>query len=99
MFQVTHAAAGQLVEARRQRGLPDNAGIRLSGDPRPDGLALGLAFAELPAEDDQVMEQDGLKVFVGAELAEPLSSMALDLEDTPDGPRLALIESEDGEPS
>ncbi|HEX5267526.1 MAG TPA: hypothetical protein VFW24_12200 [Acidimicrobiales bacterium] len=99
MFQVTHAAATQLMEVRRERSLPESAGLRVFGEPRPGGeVALGLTFTEVPAEDDQITEADGLPVFVGTEVAEVLASVALDVESTSEGPRLTLTEIDSGEP-
>ena len=99
MFQVSTAAATQLLEARRERSLPETAGLRVFGEPREGGaVALGLAFTELPAEDDQVTDADGLPVFVGPEVAEVLSSVTLDVETTPEGPRLTLTDNDGGGP-
>jgi Fe-S cluster assembly iron-binding protein IscA len=53
-------------------------------------MAVGLAFAAVPAEDDEVTEQEGTRMFVAPEVVEPLSSAALDVEETPDGPQLVL---------
>lgn len=97
MFQVSHAAATQLLEARRERSLPESTGLRVFGEPQAGGaVALGLIFTELPAEDDQVTRAEGLPVFVGSEVAELLSAVTLDVEATPQGPRLTLTDSDGG---
>ena len=99
MFQVTQAAAEQLARTRQSRGLPETTGVRLYGEPRGAGeVALGLAFTELPAEDDLVSEQQGTIVFIAPEVAEPLSSVALDVQETPEGPRLVLTPAAPDEP-
>ena len=52
MLQLTHDAATELAEARRAQGLPDTCGIRVFGEPQAgDELAIGLTFAEVPAEE------------------------------------------------
>ena len=53
-------------------------------------VAIGLAFTELPAEDDTVTGQGSTKMFVAAEVAEELSGLALDVEQSPEGPKLVL---------
>ena len=73
MLQLTHAAASQLAEARDARGLPETAGIRVFAEPQAEGeLAVALTFAAVPAEDDQVTERDGTRVFIAPEVAGPL---------------------------
>src|SRR5437660_11430042 len=96
MLQLTHAAAVEVAEARQAQGVPDTFGLRVYGEQRPGGLALGLTFVEVPAEDDQVTEQEGTKVFLAAEVAGPLSSAALDVEQTPEGAKLVLTEQDRG---
>ena len=98
MLKVTQAAAVQLAEVREAQGLPDTVGIRLFGESRPAGeVAVGLAFAEVPAGDDQVTETDGTRVFVAPEVADTLSSSTLDVQETPEGARLVLTPQADVE--
>jgi Fe-S cluster assembly iron-binding protein IscA len=93
MLQLTSAAATQLAHARESQGLPDSFGLRVFGEPQPGGgVSLGLAFAEVPAEDDQVSEQEGTRLFVAPEVVEPLATAALDVEATPEGVKLILTE-------
>jgi Fe-S cluster assembly iron-binding protein IscA len=93
MLQLTSAAATQLAQARESQGLPDSFGLRVFGEPQPGGgVSLGLAFAEVPAEDDQVSEQEGTRLFVAPEVVEPLATAALDVEETPEGVKLILTE-------
>jgi Fe-S cluster assembly iron-binding protein IscA len=91
MLQLTQAAAVELAGSRRAQGLPDTAGIRVYGQPTPEGeLALGVTFAEVPAEDDQVTERDGMRLFVAPEVAEPLAAASLDVTETPEGTKLVI---------
>ncbi|MGH9264863.1 MAG: hypothetical protein ACRD1D_09235 [Acidimicrobiales bacterium] len=97
MLQLTHAAATQVAQARQSQGLPETFGLRIYGEQQAGGgLTLGLAFAELPSEDDQITEQQGTKLFIASEVVEPLSSAALDVQDTPDGATLVLTEQQPG---
>jgi Fe-S cluster assembly iron-binding protein IscA len=61
-------------------------------------MVLGLTFAEAPAEDDEVTEQEGtlIFIFIAPEVVEPLASAALDVQDTPDGAQLVLTTAEPG---
>ena len=98
MLQVTHAAATQVAAARQAQGLPETAGLRVFGEPQPGGgMALGLTFAAVPAEDDEVTEQEGTQIFLAPEVVGPLSSAALDVEETPDGAKLVLTEQDPGQ--
>lgn len=91
MLQVTPAAAAQVSALRRERGLPDAAGLRVFEQAKSDGeTGYGVAFAQAPARGDEVSELDGARVFVAAEVVAPLAGAALDAEQTADGPRLVL---------
>src|SRR5438552_15343756 len=98
MFQLTHAAATQLAEARNAQGYPETFGLRVYGEPRSGGgMAVGITFAELPAAGDEVTEQEGTRMFIAPEVAGSLASTALDVEETPDGAKLVLTPQEMGE--
>src|SRR5205823_4281327 len=91
MLLLTPAAAAQVAEVRRTRGLSNDVGLRISGEARDGGgLAVGLAFADVPAAGDEVTEQEGTRVFLAPEVIEPLAAVALDVEQTADGTRLIL---------
>ena len=97
-MQLTHAAAAQVTAARQAQGLPETFGLRVFGEPQSGGgLAVGLTFAEVPAEGDEVTEQEGTRVFVAPEVVGPLASAALDVEETPRGAKLVLTGPEIGE--
>lgn len=93
MLQLTHAAAAQLTAVRQAQGQPDTVGLRVSGRSEPGGgLAVELRFSETPAEQDAVTEQEGMLMFVSPEVAGPLSSSALDVEETHEGVQLVLTQ-------
>ena len=98
MLQLTHEAAAQVAEARQAQGLPDTFGLRVFGEPQSRGqMAVGLTFAEVPAENDEVTEQEGTRVFLAPEVAPALASAALDVEPTAEGPKLVLTQQQTGE--
>jgi Fe-S cluster assembly iron-binding protein IscA len=95
MLQLSHAAAVELVGTRQAQGLPDTAGLRVFGEPTPEGkLALGVTFARTPAEDDQITEREGARVFVAPEVAGALNAAALDIKHTPEGLKLVITEQD-----
>ncbi len=98
MLQVSDSAVNVLQEARATQEVPDSFGVRVFAQADESGQAgLALAFAEEPAEGDQVTEQSGTEIYVAPELAEPLAESKLDVEDTPEGPQLALVPQDDEE--
>ena len=98
MLQVTNSAVSVLEEARVAQQLPESFGVRVFARTGNDGqAALALAFAEEPAEGDQVTEHSGTEVYVAPEVAEPLAEHKLDVEQTPDGPQLALVPQDEAE--
>ena len=96
MLRVTTAAADELRNAVRDLGLPDTFGVRLYGRRGPGGgLALALKFVAVPAEDDQVASQAGIRLFLAPEVAGALTNAALDIEQTSAGAVLVLKDPED----
>ncbi len=97
-MQVTSDAANVLAEARQAQELPEEYGVRVFAHADDTGQAsLALAFADQPAEGDQVTEQEGTEVYVAPELAESLSESTLDVTDGPNGPELTLVPQGDEE--
>ena len=92
MFELTSRAAAALAQNRAQIGLGDTIAIRISASESGNGSSAGyqLRFASHPAPDDVVMETAGTKVFLAADLAEPLDAAVLDAVDTDEGERLIL---------
>ncbi len=96
MLQVTESAVSALNEARAAQEVPDSHGVRVFAQADESGqAALALAFAEEPAEGDEITEQSGTEIYVAPELAEPLSESKLDVEDTPEGAQLTIVPQED----
>ena len=56
--------------------LPEAGGLRISDDP--DGTALTLALAALPAEDDRIVDDAGAHVFLAPHAAALLDDKTLD---------------------
>lgn len=92
MFQVTSAAATQLREACQEEGIAsDSAGVRVAGTVDESGtLSLEVMLQEEPEATDEVSEQEGIRVFVAPEVAEPLSGLELDVASDEEGSKLRL---------
>ncbi len=80
MLQITRDAATFLSELRRGHDMPDRYGLRVFPESTAPGeVSIGLGFTDTPLDGDQVTEQDGLRVFVAPELAEPLHDAEIDV--------------------
>ena len=92
MLQVTARAATILKEARSQRGVPETFGLRVAQPTSNSQSPVHLEFTEQPAPGDQVSEANGLRLFVAAEVAEPLDEQAIDAQGAEPGSDLVLRE-------
>ena len=98
MLQVTDSAANALREARAIQRLPDSFGVRVFARANERRAGGGCARVRRgTCAGDTVTEQSGTEIYVASELVEPLAEHTLDVEDTPDGPQLALIPQQDQE--
>ena len=80
MLQITPDAATFLSELRRDHDMPETYGLRVFPESTAPGeVSIGLGFTDDPLDGDQVTEQDGLRVFVAPELAEPLDDAEIDV--------------------
>jgi Fe-S cluster assembly iron-binding protein IscA len=61
-------------------GLPEGGGLRISAQDVGDSTGLGMAVAPVPSEEDQVIEEEGARVFVAPEVAPFLEDKVLDAE-------------------
>jgi len=91
MVNVTDNAKQELKKKLLAHTDDPEIGLRLApGASGQLGLLLGRE-----AEGDQVIEHDGLKVLlVGSEIAQRLQDRAIDVQDTPDGPKLVIVKSQ-----
>jgi iron-sulfur cluster assembly protein len=60
--------------------LPDDAGLRILPSESGEETGLGLALAAAPEEDDEVIDEEGARVFVAPEVASYLEDKVLDAE-------------------
>lgn len=85
MLTLTPDATQAIEQILEHPGLPDGAGVRISADPEPTGngaepspIALQMAVAGEPDNDDAVIQDAGARVFVQDSLSDALSDKALD---------------------
>lgn len=93
MLHISPQAVQALTEVRDAEGHPESSGLRIFADVDPESDAdpvLAVAFVEEPEQDDEVSEQEGVPVYVAPELAEPLSSSVMDVQEGPQGRELIL---------
>jgi Fe-S cluster assembly iron-binding protein IscA len=91
MLKVTSEAAYVLKAAREGVTTP-TAGLRIKRSDNPNDLWDGfkIGFQEDPDPTDQIFEQDGLRVFVSADVADALSDRTLDVDATSHGAELVF---------
>lgn len=81
MLTLTEQAARVIHDLASQPEMPAATGLRISSTPdNTAGPALSVSLAEGPAPQDQVVEVQQAKVFVGPEVAGELSDKVLDAQ-------------------
>lgn len=82
MVRISSGAVALLEQNRRDKGIPDEQGIRVYGEmDAVEGMQVRLAFAEDPLEGEEVIEQDGTQFFIAPEVVEPLRDTVVDVVD------------------
>lgn len=98
MLAITPSALEAIQGITSQPGVPEGAGLKISGQPTPEGTAVELSLAASPEESDQVLQAEDAHVFVAAPLTELLDDKVLDAEVREDQIAFRLLEqsSQDG---
>jgi iron-sulfur cluster assembly protein len=79
MLTLTPNAATAIRALVEASDLPDDAaGLRIANDPAQAETSLTLSLAAVPAEDDQVVDESGARVFLAPQAATLLDDKALD---------------------
>jgi iron-sulfur cluster assembly protein len=82
MITVSDQAIGQLKQLLQQQESPD-MGLRVYVTPGGcSGFNYGMGFDDAPANDDEVTEQEGIKVFVDPYSATYLDGAEIDYVDS-----------------
>lgn len=80
MLAMSSHAAQAITELVSQPGVPDGAGIKLSPQETPEGVAIELSLVEGPIASDQVVQEGGARLFVAQDLAPELDDKLLDAD-------------------
>lgn len=86
MLTVTEAAAQAINSLVTEHQMPEGSGLRITRQgetTRAEGL--GLSIAAAPAEDDSVLEDHGVRVFLPPVLVKVLEDQELDVEPVTEG--------------
>jgi iron-sulfur cluster assembly protein len=95
LLTLTDSAAEAVKNAMdAAEGLPESGGLRISAQDLGDSTGLGLAVTPLPGENDQVIEEEGARVFVAAEVAPFLDDKVLDAEQQGASIQFSVIDQE-----
>lgn len=92
MLAITNSAVEAIQGLTSQPGVPDGAGLKLSGEITPEGASVELTLAESPAESDQVLQAQDANIFISAPLTEALDDKVLDAEMQEDRIAFKLLE-------
>lgn len=86
MLTVTEAAAKAITSLVAENQMPEGSGLRISrqgSTTRSEGLALSIAKA--PAEDESVLESNGVRIFFSRAVADVLANQELDVQRVNEG--------------
>lgn len=88
MLRLTDNAKAAITGITSQSGLPDTGGVRLSLTPDADEVEMSLS--PQPETGDEVIDEDGARVFVEEAASTLLAEHMLDAESGPEGIGFAL---------
>jgi Fe-S cluster assembly iron-binding protein IscA len=82
VLTITPDAAEAIKGVVNSSGLPEDAGLRIARPAAADerGAGFELSVAPVPAEDDQVIEENGAHVFLEPQAADVLEDRRLDAD-------------------
>ncbi len=88
MLTLTENAQTAIKTLTSEAGLPEDGGVRIAMSE--GGSELQMALSPEPAVGDQVIDDDGARVFVAEETAPMLDSQELDATETEQGTGFSL---------
>lgn len=80
MLTLTPAAVDAVRSAISSEGAPPEAGLRITAHPDGDEIEVDLTLVEAPSEGDEILEEDGARVYLDPTAAEALADVELDAE-------------------
>lgn len=93
MIEVTQGAATFLTGLRSANNIPETYGVRFYNQVTDDGsAAVAIAFAQAPAEGDQVLgPEKKLPVYVAPDVAQEMDDAVLDVEGDQGSERFVIL--------
>lgn len=88
MLRLTDNAKAAITGITSQSGLPDTGGVRIS--LTPDAGQVEMSLSPQPERGDEVIDDDGVRVFVEEAASPLLAEHLLDAETGPEGLGFAL---------
>lgn len=85
MLTLTETATNVVKAIIEQNPDVENAGLRINADGTDATAELGVAVVEAPQESDQVLEQDGARIFLDEGATVALADKVLDAQVGSDG--------------
>ena len=95
MLTITTEAADAIKEIATANDLPEGSGLRITAEEDGDEVSIELDFAERPETGDDVVESDGVRVFLDGTASEVLSDVELTV--TPHGDHVHFELNERGD--
>jgi iron-sulfur cluster assembly protein len=88
------AEAVRNIVAATPEGEGESVGLRIFAQSAPDAqrVELGLAVVEAPAESDEVIEEEGARVFLDSATTDYLDDKVLDASGSDEGIRFTIAE-------
>lgn len=88
MLRLTDTAKAAITGITSQSGLPRTGGVRLA--LAPDATEVEMTLSPQPENGDEVIDEDGARVFVAGAASPLLAEHLLDAETGPEGLGFAL---------
>jgi Fe-S cluster assembly iron-binding protein IscA len=80
MLTITENAADAIRGIVASADAPEGTGLRIASQPGAGEAAFELTLAQVPAEDDEVIDEHGAQVFLDSQAAELLGDKLLDAQ-------------------
>ncbi|UFU03339.1 hypothetical protein LQF12_01620 [Ruania suaedae] len=93
MLTLTENAQTAIKSITEQAGLPAEGGVRIA--MAESGTELQLSLVPEPQNEDQIIEDEGARVFVATETSDLLETQQLDANQSAEGTGFTLTSKED----
>ncbi len=91
MLTLSPTAATMLNDTRGQRGIPDDATLRIAPSADDQQGSISLGFVDTPFDGDQTGEAHGLPYCVDSQIAPALDEATIDVQGAGDEAHLVVV--------